>query len=325
MLAVDGAAARALGQLVRERWRQATGETPSPVLTRSSAWPSHLEPDFEDVEVAIARTLPAYAGRREVREVEQLYLDAIAAARHTLYLENQYLTSDTVGDALIARLQEVDGPEVVILQPRHCQGWLEQTAMGVLRARLLRRLIAADRFERLRVYYPDVAGLGDDRLNVHAKVLIVDDRLLRVGSANLNNRSMGVDSECDLAIDAGADARQRAAIASIRDRLIAEHVGETPQRVAAEYAARGSLIAVIEALSTPRRGLRLLDGSIDGWLDEMLPPADWLDPQRPIGVHEPIARRAGRSRRRRKPAHAYVGAVATALAGISAAVARWWP
>jgi len=326
MVAVDGTAARALGQLARERWRHATGELVSPVVAAGDVWPRDVEPDLREVEVAIARTLPTFNGRPEVREIEQLYLDAIAAAHHTLYFENQYLTSEAIGEALMRRLQEADGPEVVIVQPRVCQGWLEQTAMGVLRARLMRRLLAADRYRRLRVYYPDVAGLEEDRLNVHAKVLVVDDRLLRVGSANLNNRSMGVDSECDLAIDATDDTHRRGAIAAIRDRLVAEHVGQSPQCVAAEIAARGSLIAAIEALSTAQRGLRLLDSEVEAWLDGVVPHAEWLDPDRPLGAaDEPIAgRRERRRQRARRAGSRHPSLLAASLAGLIGAVTRWW-
>ena len=45
---------------------------------------------------------------------------------------------------------------------------------------------------------------------IHSKVMVVDDFLLRIGSANLNNRSMGTDTECDLAFAAtGDEERQR--------------------------------------------------------------------------------------------------------------------
>jgi hypothetical protein len=64
--------------------------------------------------------------------------------------------------------------------------------MEVLRARRLRRLREADRHGRLRAYYPEQAGLGEQCIKLHSKLMIVDDRLLRVGSANLNNRSFGV-------------------------------------------------------------------------------------------------------------------------------------
>lgn len=120
---------------------------------------------LEKVGVAISRTQPAYNGNPEIREVEALYLDAIAAAQHSIYIEAQYFTSTAIADALAKRLTEPGGPEVLLLLPRDGAGWLEQNTMTVLRARLLRRLCAADRFGCLRVYYPAVeCPLAPERL-----------------------------------------------------------------------------------------------------------------------------------------------------------------
>jgi phosphatidylserine/phosphatidylglycerophosphate/cardiolipin synthase-like enzyme len=83
--------------------------------------------------VALARTRPAYEGQKEVREIERLYLDAIAAARRSVYIENQYLSSIRVVGALCERLGEAKGPEVVLVLPRRCPGWLEQQTVGLLR------------------------------------------------------------------------------------------------------------------------------------------------------------------------------------------------
>ena len=41
---------------------------------------------------------------------------------------------------------------------------------------------------------------------MHSKIAVVDDQWLRVGSANFSNRSMGLDTECDVAFEAGATA-----------------------------------------------------------------------------------------------------------------------
>ncbi len=71
---------------------------------------------------------------------------------------------------------------------------------------------------------------------VHSKVMIVDDRLLRVGSANVNNRSMGTDTECDLGAEAVND-RQLAQIASVRNRLLADHCGANASEVANCFAS----------------------------------------------------------------------------------------
>src|SRR5262249_46720501 len=101
----------------------------------------------------------------------------------------------------------------------------------------------------------------EDRwVRVHAKVLVADDRLLRIGSSNLSNRSMGVDSECDLAVVA-EDAPTRQAIDRFRDRLVAEHLGRRPEEVATAVAARG-LIGAIEQFGTGERELRPIEAEL---------------------------------------------------------------
>jgi phosphatidylserine/phosphatidylglycerophosphate/cardiolipin synthase-like enzyme len=61
-----------------------------------------------------------------VREVEALYRDAIAAARQSIYIENQYLTSAVIGDALAERLRQPQGPDIVLVLPQKSPGWLEE-------------------------------------------------------------------------------------------------------------------------------------------------------------------------------------------------------
>lgn len=253
MLAVDGAAAAALGELARERWRRATGERLAPPPPPDGdpdgdPWPPHLRPDLCGVGVGIARTDPAWCGRPPVHEVEALFLDAIAAASSCIYLESQYFASGRIASALAGRLAEPDGPEVVVVNPVRTRGWLEHGIMGPARRRLVQGLRSADRFGRFRIYAP-LTETGKV-IMVHSKFMTVDDRLLRVGSANLNNRSMGLDSECDLAIEAapaGADAERRT-IAACRDGLIAEHLGAPPEMVTALHRRTGSLIRTIEVL-----------------------------------------------------------------------------
>ena len=117
-LAVDGAAARALGEQALARWQTATKQSLTQVDAKHSAWPIKLQPNLRNVDVGIARTVPELEDRPEVREVEALNLAAIAAARRTIYVENQYLASRTIVEALAARLREDDGPEIVIVERR---------------------------------------------------------------------------------------------------------------------------------------------------------------------------------------------------------------
>jgi uncharacterized membrane protein YdjX (TVP38/TMEM64 family) len=157
--------------------------------------------------------------------------------------------------------------------------------MGTLRARLLARLRNEDPHRRLRVYYPDREDLPGETINVHSKVMVVDDRLARVGSANLNNRSMGYDSECDLAVE-GDEPRIRYAIANFRNRLLAEHLGVDPVDVARAIETQGSLIAVIEAYQGMNRTLKALEPHLDPRLDRLIPEASLIGPEKPVDPDE---------------------------------------
>jgi phospholipase D1/2 len=285
--AVQGEAAAAVGELFRERWRVAGGDRLSPPpRTGDVPWPEGIVPDAENVEVALVRTRAPHDRQDEVREVERLYLDAIAAARRSIYIENQYLTSARVVRALCERLAEHDGPQIVLVLPRRSPGWLEQGTVGLLRRRWLHELRAADRGQRLRVAYPHVPGV-EGGTYVHAKVMVVDDVLARVGSANLSNRSMGFDTELDLALASDGDARVASVVAGLRNRLLAEHLGRDPEAVARMIEeSRGSLIAALDRLASEaesERTLRRLEEPPlePGWEQALDLGQDLADPESP--------------------------------------------
>jgi phosphatidylserine/phosphatidylglycerophosphate/cardiolipin synthase-like enzyme/uncharacterized membrane protein YdjX (TVP38/TMEM64 family) len=288
-MAVDGPAAAALGDLVRERWHRATGDRLKPPQRKQSdPWPPELSADMEKVRVGIVRTESAHEEREEIREVESLYCDAIAAARRYIYVENQYFTSEKIAEALAARLEEETGPEVVLVLPRRCPGWLEESTMGALRSLFLKRLRERDLHERLRAYYPIVPQLGEEHVIVHAKLMVVDDRLVRVGSANISNRSMGLDSECDLAIEASGEDRSEKAIANFRNRLVAEHLGVSADVVADKLSTRQSLIEVIDELGNSERTLVSIEVEEPEWSEKVLPASAVFDPERPVSPEKLI-------------------------------------
>jgi phosphatidylserine/phosphatidylglycerophosphate/cardiolipin synthase-like enzyme/uncharacterized membrane protein YdjX (TVP38/TMEM64 family) len=327
MLLVEGDAAARLGELARERWRRARGRRiRPPPRGEGSPWPQCVPTELEDARVAIARTEPAFRGRDAVREVERLYLDAIAAARQSIYIENQYFTSHSIADALSERLAEADGPDVVLVLPEKTGGWLEQVTMDVVRSRLLDRLTRRDRYRRLRVYFPFQPGLDDACISVHAKLLIVDDRLLRVGSSNTSNRSMGLDTECDLAIEASADDRATAGyIAQVRTRLLAEHLGCPRDAVDQALARESGLVRAIESLRSDGRSLRPLPWRVDDDVEALLPDEGVIDPPEPFSpdyfVSEYVPESGQPSGRRRL---VLFGGLVVALLALAAAW-RWTP
>lgn len=255
-MVVDGEAAAALGELLRARWHRAgLGRIAPPPAPAGDPWPRCVAPDFEHVAVRIARTEPAYDGRAAVAEVSALTEDLIGSARWSLYVENQYLTSRRARDALCARLRGPDPPEMLFVAPRVPSGWLERRTMGALRADLVRRLRACDAAGRLRVCCPTIAAQGERCLNVHSKVMVVDDRVLRVGSANLSNRSAGLDTECDLVIEARtrrAFRRARARWARSSRRSTATAASAPSTRCPSMCPRRPRASSPTIAWSTPR-------------------------------------------------------------------------
>jgi phosphatidylserine/phosphatidylglycerophosphate/cardiolipin synthase-like enzyme/uncharacterized membrane protein YdjX (TVP38/TMEM64 family) len=320
MLAVDGEAARALGAIARARWQRATGRRLARAEVANDPWPAGLEPDLRDVRVGFACTTPQGEAGEGRREIEQLYLDMIARARRSIYVENQYFTAERLGDALAARLAEPDGPEVVVVTRYLSHGWLEEVTMHVLRTRLVRRLREADRHGRFRVYYPDVAGLeAGTCVDVHSKTMIVDDEWLRVGSSNFSNRSMGLDTECDALVEAEGDPRVQSVIRRFREELVAEHLGTTAEAVAAAVARTGSLHGAIDVLGSPQRDLKPL-GEVEEWSEAVIATVSIADPERPVSLETLVAQFAPEIEvRHARPLWQKAGLALLALAALAAA------
>jgi phosphatidylserine/phosphatidylglycerophosphate/cardiolipin synthase-like enzyme len=248
MALVDGAAAAALGDLFRERWRRCTGEALPQTKVEGDPWPDAVEPIFRDARIGISRTMPKWRAEPGVREIEQLTLAAIGAAQRTIYMENQYFTSPVVAEALAARLEEAEGPEVVLVSTQHSPSYFDQLTMDRTRSQFIKRLKAVDRHGRFFVYSP-VTTLGRTII-VHAKLTIIDDALIRIGSANMNNRSAGFDTECDVTILAEGPKQREIAwtINGLRTRLTAHWLGCADRLVEEALAETGSLGRAIEGL-----------------------------------------------------------------------------
>lgn len=289
---VEGPAAAALGELARERWRCAGGKVLPSVDARNDCWPGRLPAHFRDVTVGISRSRPAVGEAPAILEVESAFLATIAVARRHIYAESQYFASRRIAEAIAERLSEEHGPEVVLVNPENSHGWLEPIAMDTARARLVEFLHRADAHGRFRLYHPVTAGRRP--IYVHSKILIADDRVLHVGSSNMNNRSLRLDTECDVAIDAGqADDPEAVAdiIRMLRDDLLAEHLGVSAEIVGARIARDGSLIAAIDALRGAGRSLISYKmpalSDVEKWLAE----SELLDPEGPEEIFKPLSER----------------------------------
>jgi phosphatidylserine/phosphatidylglycerophosphate/cardiolipin synthase-like enzyme len=298
---VDGRAAQALGDMFIDRWRNATGEALDlPERPEETPWPEGLLPDLRRVDVAIARTQAAWKDLPEITESMTLHLAGIRAAKRLIYLENQYLTSPIIVEALAERLAEPDGPEVVTIGPARSPSYFDQITMDSARTSAINRLRSVDVHKRFSAFSAHTPSGGP--IIVHSKVAIMDDWMLRVGSANLNNRSIGLDTECDLAFEAKDDIDQEI-IRAFLGRLVGHFLHRDTVDVLEAMRNEGGLAAAINALDVkggpPRRlqpvPVRRLTGIqqfIADWnLGDAIAPDDaW----RPWGRRERLKRNLAR-------------------------------
>lgn len=247
---MEGPIAQDCGQLFADRWERSGGgrlEVPEPDYSEDSPWPRGVLPDMLGQTVGLARTQPKWKEHPTVNEGLRLHLASIAAAKKLIYLENQYLTAPTVVEALCRRLAEPDGPEIVTIGPSKSPSFFDQMTMDSARMAAIDRLEQADVHNRFRAF--SARTRAGKPIIVHSKVTIIDDDFLRIGSANLNNRSGGLDTECDMAVEAepgeaGADTRET--IATFRNLLIGHYVDRNLLEV---EAALGNTASVAEAIA----------------------------------------------------------------------------
>jgi phosphatidylserine/phosphatidylglycerophosphate/cardiolipin synthase-like enzyme len=193
-----------------DRWSEATSERlPKPVIG----------PAAGDVTAQFVRTLPegvySFARRGDFRILES-YLRALRSAQKLVYIENQFLWAPEVVGVLAAKLRRPPRPDfrvVVVLPARANQG--QENTRGMLQL-----LSDADRGAG-RFTASTISAVGDgrvERIYVHAKVAIVDDHWLTIGSANLNGRGLFNDTEANIVTHDPHLARDT------RLRLWAEHL-----------------------------------------------------------------------------------------------------
>lgn len=241
---MTGPISEALSAHFRNRWKEVTGISLPPSPHQGCRLPTRC--DIEEIPAALSRTHPRTQDHETIREAEQMYLDSIDAATKWIYIENQYLTSLRITEKLAASLRAPVGPEIIIIGPKRLPGWLEEGTMGIMREKMLRVLRDADAHNRLMVLYPAYRNWRgkDYMVMVHAKLMIVDNHILRVASSNLSNRSMGVDSEMDVIFTA-ADPRHEKEIAAIRNGFLSRHLDVTIDRISSLLDESESMIHTI--------------------------------------------------------------------------------
>jgi phosphatidylserine/phosphatidylglycerophosphate/cardiolipin synthase-like enzyme len=237
-----GSIVASLVGLFSARWQRATGET----LTLAAEFPEgDLDRfDLRRLSQGQARLLPAEraalsrtqvdsrANPERIGEILNLYSTAILAAERVIYIETQYFTSRSIAEVLIAQMQDAQRPQldVVVVLPHGADTAMEKYALEDTQEGVLLQIqhAARDHGHQVQLLYPashDPCG-NEISTFIHSKLLIVDDRLLIVGSANFTERSVALDSELAISWECIGEAGELGrAIRDIRCTLLAEHSG----------------------------------------------------------------------------------------------------
>ena len=261
-----GAAPLVLERYFFERWKIAGGGKPplEPPLLGGGDFQARGALPRGPARIGLSRTQPRARGPA-VREVEHLFLDALAAAERLIYIETQYFSSRRVREALVRRMRETQRPrlEIVVVVNERAEAIKEEIAVGLRQRQNIEELraVAAETGTALGCYDSCAAGPRKDGERVptyiHSKVLIVDDRFLTVGSANMTNRSMGIDSELHASWEASdADPGLEDGIRRVRVDLLAEHAGIAAPRALEALASIEGLVGRLDAIAA-RPGARL--------------------------------------------------------------------
>ncbi len=265
---VAGPAADELARYFAKRWELSGGG--SLYLAPPAPRPDSLvEPSVSLPAGPVGLSLthrPTSSDPTDLRQIRQLYLDAIEAADELIYIENQYFSSQAVCQALLNRMRAPGRPrlEIVLVLPKQCNSWVEAVTVGLPRVPILDSLWEAVRetSHALGVYYTTAASTaagkaaGDAEhevsLVLHSKLMIVDDRLMTVGSCNTSNRSMGLDTELNVTWEASTQNHDDLvrSIRRARVSLLAEHCGLTEDTRELEQS-RG-LVEYLDALADGR-------------------------------------------------------------------------
>ncbi|MGQ8366971.1 VTT domain-containing protein [Glaciecola sp. 1036] len=233
-VALSGKIVSELSKLVRWRWNrlvedeQRVTEAIVDVDEDSlpATWPKSVDPIFENIDCAVAQTIPFMDDQEPVQEVRKMLLGLIERAEKFVYIENQFANRGEIAEALNKRLKEKPKLKVLVFSSYEPKGTVECEAYWAGRIDFKNILENGIEKERILMAYSsstNADGLAGHK-RVHAKVTVIDDEYFVIGSSNLSNRSMSLDTECDIVFQAKTQAHKDK-VRWFRNDLISEHSG----------------------------------------------------------------------------------------------------
>lgn len=230
-----GPVVKEFAELARWRWLRVSESNPVDIREDArtgiddgipAAWPDDYDPWFENVDCALARTIPFMDEVEPVQEVRNMLLDLINQAERLIYIENQFTSRQEIAEALNQRLKVCPDLNVIIVSSYEPKGRFECEAFWASRIEFKKTLLQDVDPDRVIMTYSSIIDEHGRTAykRIHSKVTTIDEKYLVIGSSNLSNRSMALDTEIDTVYFANNEHNARQ-IARVRDDLLAEHSG----------------------------------------------------------------------------------------------------
>lgn len=154
------------------------------------------------------------------RSIFEQYLQAIDAARRSIYIENQAIPVPAVAVRLEEALKR--GVDVVALVPADPEEHVGLARRDPQRKSLFERVAALSQYENFSLV--GIAGLGArgrrENVYIHAKIMLIDDAWATIGSCNLHEYSLFGHTEMN------ATFWDPKVVRALRCELLAEHLGQ---------------------------------------------------------------------------------------------------
>ena len=305
--ALTGDAVRPLVDVFVERWQRATGDH----LQLGGASPDgrnrfdlsllsngHAQPVGCNVAAFSRTQQDERAEPAEVAEIRELVSDALKAAERLIYIETQYFTSRSIAAVLLDRMHNDSLPklDIVLCMPHGADSPKEKLALGDTQEAILYALreTARQTGHELRLVYSATCtdDGGEIPTFIHSKLLIVDDQLLMVGSPNLTERSMGLDTEIAVTWyhdreHEDEDQDTRDCVRNVRTRLLAEHAGVRAEEFQVERGLCAKIDELIAAGNSRLRHRAIQSfGPLGPWMAEVFDPANGILKDAPLNGSE---------------------------------------
>lgn len=213
MVRVEGPSSQDVADVFQRRWSQAIADG---VANATQSTPFEVEREIEPrsggVQLQVTTTLPEPYWEHGIMES---WLNAIAQAEDYVYIEDQYFRAPLLNDALLARMKAKPALKLVVItkpvsewSDPGCRWTYESAALfakSFPERFLFLQLRAFDTHAYVAMESEQNVPAGAQKaefvdMDLHAKLLVVDDKFMSVGSCNKNNRGMIYEGEMNVAI-----------------------------------------------------------------------------------------------------------------------------